>query len=204
MGGKSGDFWLAMQSALKKRIEGHGLPLPAHCGPFAGGAPCPERTPKFVLLSLPQTARTESGRRKVRQAIQATLENWIPDQVALTETPTGPEIEPLIQGKKAYVSISYAGSGAWIAISLGERIGLDAVSLDDCEGWREVAAIYLKRKISELNSSANPKLAFAHAWASMEAALKRVGLPLSEDAQPQETVVYSWQQNQTVLAIAFD
>lgn len=178
--------------------------LPPHCGPFESLPPFPERAPRFALFSLPGATRTPRGRHEVRQSILHTLKEWSGREMQLHETISGPIIQALAQGQSIHVSISYSGSGAWFAIALGEPIGVDAVSLWDCKGWEDIAAIYLPECISKTRTKdAEAELRFAHEWASLEARFKRAGLPLTEDIRPPSAEIYATQKGQTVIAIAF-
>ena len=180
--------------------------IPSHCGPFLGPVPVPfpAQSPRFALVSLPHTARTPSGRAKVRDAFQTILSEWAGHPVALEETNRGPELRSPIRGKSVFLSVSYSKTTAWLALALDSPVGLDAVSLIECEDWSDVATLYFgPSKAKAIACSQNPRRSFALHWATLEARCKQAGLPLSEETPPPATQTYTKIFEHTVLAVAF-
>lgn len=181
------------------------MQIPSHCGPFWGPVDFPSLAPRFVLVGLPQTGRSQAGRAKVRVALASILSAWAGHPVSLEETPSGPQSPTLIRGHRVFVSVSYSSETAWMAFGLEAPIGVDAVNLAECEDWQDVAALYLGHpRAHAISATPDPKQAFALEWATLEARCKQAGLPLSESAAPPATTTYRNVLDQTILAVAFE
>lgn len=179
--------------------------LPPQCGPFAESAPFPNAAPHFVVVHLPKASRTRGGRARARESIQELLTRWAETPVSLSETDRGPEVRTFVRGHRIFLSLSYTGNAAWVAVALERPIGLDAVSLRDCTGWEDIAPVYLGKEITDSIAKADaPRHSFAQHWATLEARCKHAGMPLREKSPPPESAIYSHSIGETVLAVAFE
>jgi hypothetical protein len=179
--------------------------IPPHCGPFAESAPFPKTTPGFVVVRFPQCPRSPEGRARARETIRQIIAEWADTPVSLCETDNGPEVHQLVCGHRIFLSLSYAAEDAWVAIALDQRVGLDAVAIGDCEGWEDIAPVYLGEKTTGFIEKSNaPRRAFAHQWAALEARCKYAKMPLHEKAVPPQVTIYSHSTGETVLAVAFE
>ena len=160
----------------------------------------------LAVVYMPDTPRNETGRLMTRHKLSLLLPLLSKESIKLIEKETGPAIVGPDLKQSAFVSITYAGGNAWVAISDECPIGIDAVFLGDCGGWETVAETYFDQAmVNEIVRSAQPVKSFALAWASLEARLKCLGRGLSEDSKSLPALeVYSVLRNETALAVAFD
>lgn len=178
--------------------------IPPQCGPFYESVPFPNFFPPFVVYALPLVSRGTTGRACVREALLRILQNWAGGPVQIHETQRGPEVAEHIRGQKIFLSLSYAGNTAWMALAANAPIGLDAVSLSECADWEDVASLYFEETtIPSLKNAPSPTRAFALAWAKLEARCKHAGLPLSEKNPPPEVKTFTQWIGDTALAVAF-
>ncbi len=156
-----------------------------------------------MLYALPLVSRCPAGRARVRKALLSILQTWAGGPVLIHETPRGPEVADHIQGQKIFLSLSYAGNTAWIALAANAPIGVDAVSLGECEDWEDVASLYFEEKtMHSLKNAPSPTRAFALAWAKLEARCKHAGLPLREKVPPPEVRTFTQWIGNSALAVA--
>lgn len=122
-------------------------------------------------------------RRDLRQETRRQLK-WLAATVAdgegdVRETPRGPV------GCGAWqdlgMSLAYAGNRALVAVARGWQVGVDLLADHHLSDWPVVAAVFFRQAsaIAALPTSMQ-SLAYATAWAELEAELKCLGLPLQE------------------------
>lgn len=137
-------------------------------------------------LLLRVTASTFRGiaRQATRAALRATLASWSgfsPEKLPLTETLAGPVWQGALWDHALSISVSYAQDEAWVALLRGDRIGVDAMSLDTEFEIEPVARHFLSPAQREaIENSADSLQAFAKAWTDLEARSKCLALGLVE------------------------
>lgn len=109
------------------------------------------------------------ARRSVLEVVRA----WGFVAANLVEEATGPRLDGC---GDLCLSLSYVENEIWIAIAHGSSVGIDAASVAEFEGMRDVAHLYLGPSAAAIGS---PE-AFAEAWSRHEATLKYHRLPLRE------------------------
>lgn len=158
----------------------------------------------FSLLRISDVPRSPSGRVAVREISSLLLSEWTGFPVCLKESERGPVVEQTINGRPCFLSISYAGNCAWVAIALGAPVGVDAVEVEAFEQLLDVADLYLATTDEPNPSPAvEQALQFAKRWTAMEARFKRAGLPIEEHTVPPEATVSHIVHENTVVAVAF-
>ena len=159
---------------------------------------------RFSLLRIPAVSRSPSGRVTVREILNSLLSEWAGSPVSLKESARGPSVEQTIGGRACFLSISYAGNSAWVAISLDAEIGVDAVEVEAFEQLGDVEGLYLATAAEPHPSVPGDKgLQFAKRWSAMEAQFKRAGLPIKEHTVPPAANLCHIVHENTVVAVAF-
>jgi phosphopantetheinyl transferase len=160
----------------------------------------------LAVVHMPDTPRDEAGKLMTRRKLSLLLPLLSKEPMKLIEKETGPAIVGPDLRQSTFVSITYANSSAWVAISEACPVGIDAVFWGDCEGWETVAETYFDQvTVNEISRSALPLKAFALQWASFEARLKCLGRRLCENSKNLPALeVHSVLTNETALAVAFD
>ena len=156
-----------------------------------------------ALVRIRQAERSARGRLRVRDVLREILLNWAGHPIALEESAQGPIVQGSVRGEHIEVSISYAGGDAWLALRSNGGIGLDAVLVEECTDWKEIAELYLEDEaVQKIREAPHQALAFARRWAALEARCKLAKLPLREKSQPPAAPVHSLEVDNLVICIA--
>ena len=151
-----------------------------HC-PELPDLPSPGR---FVLICVRTGAPRTGARSQVRAVLRQILTAWShlsPEQLPLQETPRGPVWHGRLQGEALDLSLSYGEGEAWIALSRGERIGVDIMRLQPVPEGEAIAQTYFGAGgWAALRDSPNPVRDFALAWTQLEARCKCLKRGLAE------------------------
>jgi 4'-phosphopantetheinyl transferase len=160
------------------------LQWPDSAGAAAPGA---DGMPVVLMLATPGTTLRNEARDLVRTALRsylAPLVGCVPAEVPLHAEPgQAPRLDAA--GRSIHLSISHEAGLTLAAIRDGGRVGVDLMlaANDALPDWQTIARDYLgtdaTANILAVAAAARPR-AFAHAWTRHEAALKCLGLPLSE------------------------
>ena len=162
--------------------------------------------PSLAVVRLSNIPRNENGKAIIRQKLNLLLPLLSKGPFLLIEKETGPWLAGPDLKQGAFVSVTYAGGSAWVAICDACPVGIDAVFLTDCAGWESVAETYFdEAMVKEIGEAAQPLNAFALEWATFEARLKCLGRSLSENPAPIPPLkTYSVLTKETALAVALD
>lgn len=125
-----------------------------------------------IIVRLARQAPRAVLRQLAREAVLRVVQAWGHPDATLREQTDGPR---LAGGGEWSVSLAYTADQAWIALTEGPAIGIDATEIRDFEGMAEVARLYL-----DPAASCDSPEAFATAWSRHEAALKYHRRPLTE------------------------
>lgn len=153
----------------------------------------PELPPpgRFVLICVRTGSSRAEARLKVRTVLRQVLASWSHpalDDLPLKETPRGPAWEGRLLGDALDVSLSYAASEAWIALSRGGLIGVDIMRLEPVPEAEAIAQTYFgPADRSALRQSTDPIRDFALAWTQLEARCKCLKQGLTEWSEPSAT-----------------
>jgi 4'-phosphopantetheinyl transferase len=157
--------------------------------PDSDGAAMPgvDGTPVVLMLATPATTLRDEARALVRTALRfylAPLIDCVPAMVPLHIEPgQAPRLD--VSGRSIHLSISHEAGLTLAAVRDGGRIGVDLMRAPDAAlpDWQAIALDYLgtdaTARILAVATAERPR-AFARAWTRHEAALKCLGLPLSE------------------------
>jgi 4'-phosphopantetheinyl transferase len=150
-------------------------------------APGADGTPVVLMLATPATTLRDAARALVRTALRsylAPLVDCIPAMVPLQIEPgQAPRLD--VPGRSIHLSISHEAGLTLAAVRDGARVGVDLMRAADAAlpDWQATAQDYLgtdaTARILAVAAAERPR-AFARAWTRHEAALKCLGLPLSE------------------------
>jgi len=131
-----------------------------------------------------------AGRDGLRRAAHRHLEDVLTDYLGPVASPIAvhgrnmaPQIVARWQGSPLYASLSYAGDCALMALCPDARVGVDIVYIEDQPDQVQVARDFLDPQLaaSLVYQDAEARaIAFARAWAEMEARSKCLGLGLEE------------------------
>ncbi|WP_018604437.1 4'-phosphopantetheinyl transferase family protein [Uliginosibacterium gangwonense] len=131
-----------------------------------------------------------AGREGLRRAAHRQLEEVLADYLGPASSPIavhGRNIAPQIvarwQGYPLYASLSYAGDCALVALCPDARVGVDIVYIEPQPDQVQVARDYLDPQLAAsfaYQDAEARSIAFARAWAEMEARSKCLGLGLEE------------------------
>lgn len=152
-----------------------------------------------ILSAFPRAELSVVARDAVRDILRA----WGHAAAKLVETTTGPKL--LGCGEMA-LSLAYTRHCAWIALTPGRSVGIDATPAEECSDWREVARTYLGPAAVDLAAEPDPAWAFAAAWSRHEATLKYHRLPLTEwhPHQPQAPRHVTVREADVALSVVLD
>jgi 4'-phosphopantetheinyl transferase len=154
---------------------------------------CPEIPPpgRFVLICVRTGLPRAEARSQVRTVLRQILAAWSqlsPEQLPLKETPRGPVWQNRLLGDTLDVSLSYAASEAWIALSRGGLIGVDVMRLEPVPEAAAIAQNYFgPADRSALRQSTDPVRDFALAWTQLEARCKCLQQGLTEWSEASAT-----------------
>ncbi len=179
-------------------------PFSIHQWPVHIPCPHPEGC-KVVVIEIQRVLRNSDGRKSVRGVLTDVLRHWIQHPPTIRETPTGPAILQRVDGAPIFASIAYAKNAAWLALSVGERVGIDAVAMDPFDGWQDLESLYLRNthSTSDPEAANQPAFqAFALRWAIFEAQLKCLGLPIAEHMPRLSPRVSAFTRGETAMAVA--
>lgn len=153
----------------------------------AAAMPGPDGTPVVLMLVTPATTLRDEARALVRTALRsclAPLLDCVPATVPLHIEPgQAPRLD--VPGRSIHLSISHEAGLTLAAVRDGGRVGVDLMRATDAAlpDWQATAHDYLgpeaTARILAVSAAQRPR-AFARAWTRHEAALKCLGLPLSE------------------------
>ena len=166
-------------------------PLAVHAWPdgLAQALADLRRTGMTVLsVPTPLTAHRTDARHAIRHAVQHTLAAFLDRPAASVAVLSRPGQAPQVAAPRAgpvHLSISHLPSFSVAAISLRGAVGVDVMAIDtqSLPDWADVARDYLgplAAKALLQTPPHNHPAAFAHAWTTMEACLKCLGLGLTE------------------------
>lgn len=184
------------------------LPISFHQWP----AHIPWEQPKhsqIIVIEIQRVLRNPEGRNSVRCVLADVLRPFLKGPPTIQETPVGPAILEHVDGAPIYTSITYSKNAAWIALSVGRRVGIDSVTMDPFEGWETIEDLYLQNTPS-LHDADAPALAldltpfrtFALRWAIFEAQLKCLSLPIAEHMPRLSPPVSAFVRGETAMAVA--
>lgn len=139
------------------------------------------------------TCRTggEGGRAGLRRQARLLLSGLLSHYLGRSADGLGlafdagqpPRLAACWQGLPLSLSISYCAAQAAVALCPGTPIGIDLAPVTPMPDWRTVAGLYLgpaaEDRLARLPGTALD-LEFARSWATQEARLKSLGLPLQE------------------------
>ena len=144
----------------------------------------------MTVLSVPTplTACRTDARHAIRHAVQHTLAAFLDRPAASVAVLSRPGQAPQVAAPRAgpvHLSISHLPSFSVAAISLRGAVGVDvmAIHTQSLPDWADVARDYLgplAAKALLQTPPHNHPAAFAHAWTTLEACLKCLGLGLTE------------------------
>ena len=144
----------------------------------------------MTVLSVPTplTACRTDARHAIRHAVQHTLAAFLDRPAASVAVLSRPGQAPQVAAPRAgpvHLSISHLPSFSVAAISLRGAVGVDVMAIDaqSLPDWADVARDYLgplAAKALLQTPPHNHPAAFAHAWTTLEACLKCLGLGLTE------------------------
>ncbi|MEO8119566.1 MAG: 4'-phosphopantetheinyl transferase superfamily protein [Rhodoferax sp.] len=148
-----------------------------------------DRALTVISVVAPDTTIRHAARERIRTALQEVLAAWLcrpAASITLISQP-GHAILLDLPGIRIGLSVSHAPGLTVAAIHVGASIGIDVMrmdrSADAMPDWENVAQCYLGpqacRRIAT-HAPAQRADAFAQAWAGWEAALKCLGMALSE------------------------
>lgn len=133
-----------------------------------------------VYLALPRLVARQQLRLVARILI-ATWSGGIVLDSAWHETPQGPVCEALLDGQSIFLSFSYTENFGWIAFSIEQAVGIDALAPHAFAELESVARLYFSpAKAKAVLEAENPSHAFAQAWTAREARLKLYRRNLAE------------------------
>lgn len=142
-----------------------------------------------ISIATPATENRQVARSLVRSALRETLAVLLGQPAASVDlvSPLGGAIYADAPVGQLSLSISHSPGVSVAAICRGAAIGIDvmqieAITLGDPE-WMRLAGEYLGPQVRAKLQSAPPSIfpsAFAQAWTDFEAALKCLGLGLTE------------------------
>ena len=133
----------------------------------------------------------EAGRAGLRQQARLLLAELLSHYLGqpaqglglVFEAGQPPRLAASWQGLRLSLGISYCGELAAVGLCPGVGIGIDLATVTPLPDWREVARLYLGPTVESRLAclpAAERDRQFAQVWASQEARLKSLGLPLQE------------------------
>ena len=139
-----------------------------------------------VLIRVVTSSSRQQSRQELRIVLRQVLAAWsgfLPEQLVLNETASGPVWPGRLGGHGLDISLSYAEGEAWIGLIRDGAIGVDAMRIQIFPEAEIVARDYLGfEALKIIQASAAPALAFASAWTAFEARLKCLKQPLREQS----------------------
>jgi len=165
-----------------------------------------------ILIRVQTTPPRPPARQKLRTVLRQVLAAWSglpPEQLPLGETSRGPVWQGQLGGHDLDISLSYAEGEGWIGLRRAGRIGVDVMQIQNITEAEAVARIYFSPEAWKIiQQSANPALAFATAWTTLEARLKCLKRGLTESSgapaweQPDGTVQSLTLPGSRILTVA--
>jgi len=165
-----------------------------------------------ILIRVQTTPPRRPARQKLRTVLRQVLAAWSglpPEQLPLGETSRGPVWQGQLGGHDLDISLSYAEGEGWIGLRRAGRIGVDVMQIQNITEAEAVARIYFSPEAWKIiQQSANPALAFATAWTTLEALLKCLKRGLTESSgasaweQPDGTVQSLTLPGSRILTVA--
>ncbi len=129
-----------------------------------------------TVIRLSHAAPRSALRGLAREAVLRLAQTWGHAEARLVEHADGPR---LVGCGELALSLAYSADQAWIALTEGPAIGIDATDIRGFEGMDDVARLYL----APAAASGSPA-SFAEAWSRHEATLKYHRRPLTEWRAP--------------------
>jgi 4'-phosphopantetheinyl transferase len=153
----------------------------------SAAAPGADGTPVVLMLATPATTLRDEARALVRTALRSYLAPLVDCVAAMVPLQIEPGQAPRLDvpGRSIHLSISHEAGLTLAAVRDGGQVGVDLMRATEAAlpDWQATAHDYLgtdaTARILAVAAAERP-CAFARAWTRHEAALKCLGLPLSE------------------------